>query len=97
MERLGKNHGGYHGETIDIRAVLRRAEFFPLPAQAGKRVRVRGSIKIMPANLQLPASLQQKHPLENYDLLTPALSSFGEEREKIGKLEFFPATRILSV
>lgn len=23
MERLGKNHGGYHGETIDIRAVLR--------------------------------------------------------------------------
>ncbi len=22
MERLGKNHGGYHGETIDIRAVL---------------------------------------------------------------------------
>jgi len=26
MERLGKNHGGYHGETIDIRAVLRDAE-----------------------------------------------------------------------
>ena len=23
MERLGKNHDGYHGETIDIRAVLR--------------------------------------------------------------------------
>jgi hypothetical protein len=23
MEKLGKNHGGYHGETIDIRAVLR--------------------------------------------------------------------------
>ncbi len=23
MERLGKNHGGYHGETIDIHAVLR--------------------------------------------------------------------------
>ena len=23
MTRLGKNHGGYHGETIDIRAVLR--------------------------------------------------------------------------
>lgn len=23
VERLGKNHGGYHGETIDIRAVLR--------------------------------------------------------------------------
>jgi hypothetical protein len=22
MERLGENHGGYHGETIDIRAVL---------------------------------------------------------------------------
>jgi len=22
MEKLGKNHGGYHGETIDIRAVL---------------------------------------------------------------------------
>ncbi len=22
MERLGKNHGGYHGETIDIRALL---------------------------------------------------------------------------
>jgi murein peptide amidase A len=22
MQRLGKNHGGYHGETIDIRAVL---------------------------------------------------------------------------
>jgi len=26
MERLGKNHGGYHGETIDIRAVLRHVE-----------------------------------------------------------------------
>ncbi|MGD0253683.1 MAG: M14 family metallocarboxypeptidase [Verrucomicrobiota bacterium] len=26
MERLGKNHGGYHGETIDIRAVLRNVE-----------------------------------------------------------------------
>src|SRR5271154_1319431 len=23
LKRLGKNHGGYHGETIDIRAVLR--------------------------------------------------------------------------
>ena len=23
MPRLGKNHGGYHGETIDVRAVLR--------------------------------------------------------------------------
>jgi protein MpaA len=26
MERLGKNHGGYHGETIDIRTVLREIE-----------------------------------------------------------------------
>ena len=26
MERLGKNHGGYRGETIDIRAVLRDVE-----------------------------------------------------------------------
>ena len=26
MQRLGKNHGGYHGETIDIRAVLREIE-----------------------------------------------------------------------
>jgi len=26
MERLGKNHGGYHGETIDVRAVLRDIE-----------------------------------------------------------------------
>jgi len=26
MQQLGKNHGGYHGETIDIRAVLREAE-----------------------------------------------------------------------
>ena len=26
MERLGNNHGGYHGETIDIRAVLRDVE-----------------------------------------------------------------------
>jgi hypothetical protein len=26
MQRLGKNHGGYHGETIDIRAVLREVE-----------------------------------------------------------------------
>jgi predicted deacylase len=26
MERLGKNHGGYHGEAIDIRAVLRDIE-----------------------------------------------------------------------
>jgi murein peptide amidase A len=26
VQRLGKNHGGYHGETIDIRAVLRDVE-----------------------------------------------------------------------
>ena len=26
MQRLGKNHGGYHGETIDIRTVLRDVE-----------------------------------------------------------------------
>jgi len=26
MERLGRNHGGYHGETIDIRVVLRDLE-----------------------------------------------------------------------
>ena len=26
MKRLGKNHGAYHGETIDIRAVLREIE-----------------------------------------------------------------------
>ena len=25
LQRLGKNHGGYHGETIDIRTVLREA------------------------------------------------------------------------
>ena len=26
VERLGKNHGGYHGETVDIRTVLRDIE-----------------------------------------------------------------------
>ena len=26
MQKLGQNHGGYHGETIDIRAVLRDIE-----------------------------------------------------------------------
>ena len=26
MQKLGKNHGGYHGETLDIRAVLREVE-----------------------------------------------------------------------
>ena len=26
VERLGKNHGGYHGETIDVHAVLRDIE-----------------------------------------------------------------------
>jgi murein peptide amidase A len=26
LKRLGKNHGGYHGETIDIRAMLRDGE-----------------------------------------------------------------------
>jgi len=26
VQKLGKNHGGYHGETIDIRAVLRAGE-----------------------------------------------------------------------
>ena len=26
VQKLGKNHGGYHGETIDIRAVLRDIE-----------------------------------------------------------------------
>lgn len=31
MQKLGKNHGGYHGETIDIRAVLRDVK---LAAQA---------------------------------------------------------------
>jgi murein peptide amidase A len=25
-QRLGKNHGGYHGETVDIRTVLRKSE-----------------------------------------------------------------------
>ena len=28
MERLGRNHDGYHGETIDIRAVLHDIEIF---------------------------------------------------------------------
>ena len=26
MQKLGKNHGGYHGETMDVRAVLRAVE-----------------------------------------------------------------------
>ena len=26
MQKLGQNHGGYHGETIDLRAVLREVE-----------------------------------------------------------------------
>ena len=26
MQKLGKNHGGYHGDTIDIRALLREVE-----------------------------------------------------------------------
>jgi hypothetical protein len=26
VQKLGKNHGGYHGETIDLRAVLREVE-----------------------------------------------------------------------
>jgi hypothetical protein len=26
VQKLGKNHGGYHGETIDVRAVLRDVE-----------------------------------------------------------------------
>jgi len=26
VQKLGKNHGGYHGETIDVRAVLREVE-----------------------------------------------------------------------
>ena len=26
VQKLGKNHGGYHGETIDVRAVLRAVE-----------------------------------------------------------------------
>jgi hypothetical protein len=26
VQKLGKNHGGYHGETIDIRAILREIE-----------------------------------------------------------------------
>jgi len=83
----------YHDEMIDIRTVLRRAEFSLSRPKRG-RVRVRGSIKIMPANLLL----QQKHPLENYGLLTPALSSFGEEREcwACEGLEFFPTVRILT-
>jgi len=34
----------------------------------------------------------------SFQLLTPALSSFGEERESAARegLEFFPTTRILS-
>jgi hypothetical protein len=31
LQRLGKNHGGYHGETIDIRAVLEEIEFTARP------------------------------------------------------------------
>jgi predicted deacylase len=31
VQKLGKNHGGYHGETIDIRAVLREVEFAAQP------------------------------------------------------------------
>ena len=31
VQKLGKNHGGYHGETIDIRAVLREIEIAAQP------------------------------------------------------------------
>jgi hypothetical protein len=31
VQKLGKNHGGYHGETIDIRAVLRGVEIAAQP------------------------------------------------------------------
>lgn len=31
MQKLGKNHNGYHGETIDIRAVLRDVESVAQP------------------------------------------------------------------
>ena len=31
VQKLGKNHGGYHGETIDVRAVLREAETIAQP------------------------------------------------------------------
>jgi murein peptide amidase A len=31
VQKLGKNHGGYHGETIDIRAVLRAVEIAAQP------------------------------------------------------------------
>ena len=37
MEKLGKNHGGYHGETIDIRAVLRDIKVRRASNMAGLR------------------------------------------------------------
>jgi hypothetical protein len=36
MQHLGKNHGGYHGETIDIRAVCAARNVSLSPPKRGE-------------------------------------------------------------
>ena len=58
MERLGRNHGGYHGETIDIRAVLQDIEIAAKPQ--GWRVEIfgqQGDCKLLALHRAPPSTL----------------------------------------
>lgn len=57
MQKLGKNHGGYHGETIDIRAVLREAEAAARERQwDSQQFHEQGGIKLHALHRPLPSA-----------------------------------------
>jgi hypothetical protein len=65
VERLGKNHGGYHGETMDVRAVLRDLE--TAAQQHGWTLEIfgrQGEFNLFA--LRRPASVNAGHPTRFY-------------------------------
>ena len=70
MQQLGKNHDGYHGETIDIRAVLRDAE---MAAQqhgwTAESFHTAGTLKLFALHRQ-PPSPDTLHPSRRSSGLT---------------------------
>lgn len=57
MQKLGKNHGGYHGETIDIRAVLREIETAARERQWGsERFHEQGGIQLQSLHRPPPSA-----------------------------------------
>jgi murein peptide amidase A len=67
MERLGKNHGGYHGETIDIRAVLR--DITGAARQHGWNVEtfgLQGEFNLIALHRPPPSTLSSQPPTRIY-------------------------------